>query len=385
MARAPKILYVDNDSSTFVSHRLDLAKAAHALGFEVHVAVPLGNRVNDITAAGLHVHNLKITRAGYNPFSELRLCLTLFSLFRNLQPDLIHLLRIKPALYGGIAARLTRVPAAVYALTGLGYVFSSTRMRARLLRPLLQGTLKLAFSHPNQRVLLQNPDDRNVLVSAKTCKFSDTIIIRGSGVNAEQYTPVAKQNRVPLVVLASRMLWEKGIREFVLAAEELKRGGTDARFALVGAPDPANPGSVPIEQLERWQREQAVEWWGWQPNMGEVFAMCDVMCLPSAYGEGVPRVLIEAAACGLPIVTTDSPGCREIVRHGENGFLVPVRDPHALATALRRLIENGSLRERLGANSREIAIKEFALGRVIAETCAMYRELLAHAAVVRST
>jgi glycosyltransferase involved in cell wall biosynthesis len=179
-----------------------------------------------------------------------------------------------------------------------------------------------------------------------------------------------------IVVLPSRLLWEKGIGEFVEAAKSLKTQGITARFALVGEPDPGNPSSVSAAQLRAWDAEGVVEWWGWRSNMETVIRESHIVCLPS-YGEGVPRVLIEAAASGRPIVTTDAPGCREIVRHGVNGFLVPQRDIPALTNALRVLLVNGTLRAALGQNGREIAVKEFSIEKVTRETLDVYRNLLA--------
>ena len=172
------------------------------------------------------------------------------------------------------------------------------------------------------------------------------------------------------------MVWDKGVKEFVTAAEILRRRGTGARFILVGDPDPENPASVPEEQLRTWRESGVVECWGRRSDMPNVFALAHVVCLPSAYGEGVPKVLLEAAACGRPIVTTDSPGCREVVRHEDNGLLVPVRSTVELADALQRLIENPELRQKMGARGREIAVKEFALEKVVSETIALYEELL---------
>jgi glycosyltransferase involved in cell wall biosynthesis len=203
-------------------------------------------------------------------------------------------------------------------------------------------------------------------------------LIRGSGVDMNIFTPRPEPEGVPVVILAARMLWAKGIGEFVDAARLLREQKVEARFVLVGESDPGNPSAVPVWQLEQWHDSGVVEWWGACSDMPRVFAEAHVVCLPSYYPEGVPKVLIEAAACGRPIVTTDVPGCREVVRHEENGLLVPTRDPVALAAALRRLIMSPALRDFLGRRGREIAVAEFGLERVIAETLAVYGDLLSH-------
>jgi glycosyltransferase involved in cell wall biosynthesis len=264
----------------------------------------------------------------------------------------------------------------VHLLTGLGYVFTAQAGKAALLRRAVILSCKVAFRHSNQRVIFQNPDDRSVFVDNRILPLQETVLIKGSGVDVETYRPTPEPQGLPLVLLASRMLSDKGISEFVEAARSLRDAGVCARFVLAGETDPGNPTAISAEQLRQWANSKVVEWWGQQNDMQSVLAQAHIVCLPS-FREGVPKVLIEAAACGRAIVTTDAPGCREIVRHGENGLLVPVRDSRALAEALRLLIENAPLRARMGLRGREIAVQEFSLERVVKETLNVYRELLA--------
>jgi len=226
------------------------------------------------------------------------------------------------------------------------------------------------------RIIVQNPDDLQRL--AKECDVDPNRItlIKGSGVDLKQFYPSQEPIGVPLVVLASRMLWNKGIGEFVEAASILNKEGVAARFALVGESDDHNPLSIPGSRLKKWHADNRVEWWGYRTDMPSVLAQASVVCLPSYYGEGVPKILIEAAASGRPIVTTDMPGCREIVRDGENGLLVPVRNSRELARALGRLINDAPLRREMGYRGRRIVESEFSVESVVEETIQVYEEML---------
>jgi glycosyltransferase involved in cell wall biosynthesis len=373
--KQPIVLFVDNDARTFLSHRLPLARAAARAGFDVHVAVPAGNKIQDLRTAGFRVHLLRLDRLGTRPLSELLSVIELAHLYNRLRPALVHHLRIKPVVYGGIVARLMRIPHVVNALTGLGYVFSSNTVKARMLRPLVRLGLRLALRYREQVTILQNSDDLDALLAARLATRDKVTLIRGSGVDVDEFLPLEEPAGDPVVVLPSRLIWEKGIAEFVVAAQIVRKTCPNARFALVGGPDPGNQRSVPISQLQSWQSAGLVEWWGWRNDIQTVFAETHIVCLPS-YGEGVPKVLIEAAACGRPVVGADAPGCREIVRHRRNGLLVPTRDPVALAAALEELIGSPALRASLGAAGRAMVISEFSLSRVIADTLALYGKFL---------
>ena len=374
--RKKKILFVVNDAPFFLSHRLPLALAALEEGYEVHVATPDSPLSATIQKHGLQFHAIPMHRSNMRLWKELKSFRALLNLYRRLQPDLVHHVTIKPVLYGGVAARLTKVPAVVFAVPGLGHVFVQEDLKTGLLRGAVKWAYRYVFGHPNARVIFQNPDDRLLMERAQLLAAENSILIRGSGVDINDFTPGPEAEGVPLVVLAARMLWEKGVGEFVDAAGQLREQKIEARFILAGESDPGNPSAVPVWQLEQWHDSGIVEWWGACDDMTRVFAEAHIVCLPS-YREGLPKVLIEAAACGRPIVTTDVPGCREVVRHEENGLLVPVRNPTALAAALRRLIASAVLRQFLGQNGREIAVAEFALDKVIEQTLAIYRGLLA--------
>ncbi len=373
-----RILFVVNEAGFFLSHRLPVARAAQAAGYDVHVATPEGKGVEKIKACGLTFHAVPLSRRGTLILDEIGSLVSLFRLYRLLRPHLVHHVTIKPVLYGGIMARLARVPAAVNAVTGLGYLFAARGFKVSLLRKVVMWLYGVALRHPNARAIFQNPDDRDMFVKSGILNTSRAVVIKGSGVDMNQFVPNQQiDNGVPMVVFASRMLWHKGVGEFVEAARRLRNKATSARFVLVGDTDSGNPTAVSTETLQNWHREGAVEWWGRQEDMPQVLSRSVVVCLPSAYGEGVPKILIEAAACGRAIVTTDAPGCREVVKHGENGLLVPVGDVVALASALEFLINDPVTCRRMGRRGREIAEAEFGIERVVGETLRLYRELLA--------
>jgi glycosyltransferase involved in cell wall biosynthesis len=371
-----KILYFVTEDWYFCSHRLPLALAAKKAGYDVVVVTRVNKHGELIRSHGLKLINLEISRQSRNPFKELGVIWRLFNIYREEKPNIAHHVALKPVLYGAVAARLACVPAVVSALAGLGFLFVSKHRKARLLRPMVEIAFRLLLNHPNNRVILQNPDDMYLLTSRAILSSESTILIRGSGVDTMQFQVTCEPDGIPLVLLASRMLWDKGIGDFVEAARKLKQKDVVARFVLVGEGDSQNPNSISNYQLERWQQEGAVEWWGRQVDMPAVFANSHVACLPSAYGEGVPKVLIEAASCGRPIVTTDAPGCREIVRNGKNGLLVPVGDASALEYALRQLIENASLRKTMGKYGRTVVEQEFSIEIVVRQTLFLYNELI---------
>lgn len=366
-----KLLFVVTEDWYFVSHRLALAVAAKQIGYDVAVATRAGAAVETIERAGIRLIPFNLSRRSGNPFLEIR---ALVHLYREECPDIVHHVALKPIVYGAISAWLTRVPAQVNALAGLGWFFTSARGAVRFLRPVVRKVLATLLKVRGSVTIVQNHDDRKVLLCANVPEACIRLI-RGAGVDTNRYYPVPLHSGPVMVVFASRMIWNKGAGQFVEAARLLTEAGVKARFVLVGDPDPDNPAAISEHTLRGWHGQNGVEWWGRYTDMPAVFHAAHIMCLPSYYGEGVPLVLLEAAASGLPIVTTDAPGCREIVHDGENGFLVPVRNVHALAQALRCLIDDADLRATMGQRGREIVVKEFSQEQVIRETLAVYREL----------
>jgi glycosyltransferase involved in cell wall biosynthesis len=369
--KKPKLLFVVTEDWYFVSHRLLLAVAAREAGYDVAVATRARQHAETIRRAGIRVIPLELSRRVGNPLLEL---LRLLSLYRRERPDIVHHVALKPIFFGGLALCLVGFPAQVNAVAGLGWLFTSRSCTARLLSPLIRWILARLLNAPRCRTIVQNPDDAELLTKSGV-KKSHLRMIRGAGLDTFQFSPSPELIEPVCVVLASRILWDKGVGEFVEAARRLKKEeSVKARFILVGDPDPDNPAAVPDAILSAWQKEKVVECWGYRDDMVTVFHAAHVVCLPS-YREGLPKVLLEAAACGRPIVTTDVPGCREVVREGENGLLVPARDAKALSDALLRLIKNPELRAEMGHRSREIVLKEFSSKKVIAQTLDLYEEL----------
>jgi glycosyltransferase involved in cell wall biosynthesis len=289
-------------------------------------------------------------------------------------PDLVHQITVKPVLYGTLAARLTHVPTVVNAMPGLGLGFGNA---TPIVKAIVRGGFSFALRHRRMKCIFQNDEDRDLFVGRGFIDAGQAVIIRGSGVDPSLFTRPADKTGLPVVMFASRLLLSKGVREFIEAARILARRGAHARFVVVGGLDRHNPDSATAADLEAWRAEGAVELWGHRDDMPAVLPQATIFCLPTYLPEGVPKVLLEAASARLPIVTTDRPGCRDVVVHGETGLLVQERDATSLANAIERLLADADLRERLGERARERVVARFTIDRVIAETLQVYRDLLA--------
>ena len=370
MNTRPKLLFVVTEDWYFVSHRLPLAVAAREAGFDVAVATRAGRQADVIRNAGIRLIPFELSRRSGNPFAEM---IALWLLYRRERPDIVHHIALKPVILGALAAWLARVTAQVNAVNGLGWLFTAPGRAERLIRPVLLWMLGRLLMQPHSLTIVQNPEDKALLESSgvPTARLR---LIRGAGVDVQIFYPVPPPPEPLCIVLVARMLWDKGVGEFVEAARCLTEAGVNARFVLVGDPDPVNPASVSESTLRSWHGQHGVEWWGRLDDIPAVLQAAHIACLPSSYGEGLPKSLLEAAACGLPIVTTDAPGCREVVRDGVNGLLVPVRDAAALAAALKKLVDNAALRRSMGEQSRLRAEIEFDQKTVIAQTLAVYRK-----------
>ncbi len=370
-----RLLITVNSAASLLSHRLPLALAAKAQGYEVHIATSSGLGVDAILAAGLIHHAIPLSRSGMNLVSELQTLIALVRLFVRVKPDIVHLVTIKPVLYGGIAARLVGVPGVVAAISGLGFVFMNTGLKVALVRTIAVQVYRLAFGKRNLKVIFQNPDDADTIIRATRLQRSKVAMIRGSGVDLSAFAATPLPAGVPVVAMAARLLRDKGVHEFVQAAILLRERGLEARFWLVGDPDPGNPTSVAHADMEAWRRSGAVELLGHRDDVAAVFAQSHIVVLPS-YREGLPKVLLEAAACGRAVVTTDVPGCRDAIDVETTGLLVPPRDAGALADAIERLLSDAALCERMGRAGRQLAQSEFSIEKVVATHLDIYRGLL---------
>lgn len=371
------LLFVVNNPAFFMSHRVPVALAAQKAGYDVHVATMDGPAVADIQALGMTHHAIPMTRSGKHPLQELGTLLALIRLFRRLRPEVVHLVTIKPVLYGGIAARLTRVPSMVAAISGLGFVFLSHSLKMRMVRAVVARLYRIALGHPNSRVIFQNANDRDLLKSLGAVRDDQVVIIRGAGVDLQAYTPSPEPPAPPVVVtMVARLLRDKGVQEFVQAARLLRERGVPVRMQLVGGLDAGNPTSATQADVDAWQREGCVQALGERTDVAALYAASHIAVLPS-YREGLPKSLIEAAACGRAVVTTDVPGCRDAIEPGVTGLLVPVRDAKALADAIARLAGDADLRQSMGAAGRALAEREFDIDQVARTHVALYDALSA--------
>jgi glycosyltransferase involved in cell wall biosynthesis len=306
----------------------------------------------------------------------------LTALYRDLQPDLIHHFTLRCVLYGSIAARLAGASPVVNGVTGLGYLFSSDEAKVRLLRTAVLSALYVITRGMRPWWIFQNPDDKALFQRWGIPDVDMTRVILGSGVDMDRFHVNGEAHGLgdeepPLIVFPARMLWSKGAGVFAEAAQVLQEKGISARMVLVGDRDPDNPESISRDQLEEWDATGGVEWWGHQDDMPAVFGQTDIVCLPSMYREGVPKVLIEAASAARPIVTTDMPGCREIVRDGWNGCVVPPGSADAVADALSFLIENPDRRREMGQRGRELVHEQFSIDQVVGSTLDLHGKALA--------
>lgn len=370
------IMFVVNDAGFFISHRLSIAKAAKAAGYEVAVATPPSDEVSRIIESGFTHYEIPLVRGKGNPIKELQTIFRLVKIYRESQPALVHHVTIKPVLYGTLAASLTGVTAVVNAISGLGFVFMERGILAFLRRRVVLASYRWLFQRKGIWVIVQNRDDYTYLLKKHCLSPKQAILIRGSGVNLERFTYKHESKEKTLVILPARMLWDKGVGEFVRAARKLRGKGIEARFALVGGIDASNPKSIDPKQLMRWAIDGDVEWWGGRQHMEHIYAKAHVVCLPS-YREGLPKSLLEAAASGRAVVTTDVPGCREAVIEAINGHLVPARDDEYLANALEDLIVNSAKRREMGPRARRMAEEKFSIERVISQHMELYRKALA--------
>jgi glycosyltransferase involved in cell wall biosynthesis len=366
------LLYVVNSPSFFLSHRLAIANAARTAGYDVQVATMNGDGIEQIISHGFVHHTLPMTRSGINPLTELRTLLAIWILLRRVRPDIVHLVTIKPVIYGGLAARATRVPAVVAAISGLGFVFIARGLRARIVRWVAVWSYRAALRNSRLCAVFQNRNDLDAFVRLGIVRTAQSTIVRGSGVDLAEFAPLPESATPPVVVMASRLLVDKGVREFVEAARLLRARGAAVRFQLAGDVDPGNSASIDAAELDVWRGQGIVELLGQRCDIAQVFAAASVVVLPS-YREGLPKVLIEAAACGRAVVTTDVPGCRDAIEPGHTGLLVPPRDAGALADAIERLVADRELRASLGRMGRALAEREFDVRGVIAAHLAIYQ------------
>ena len=370
-----RLLYVVNNPAFFLSHRLPIALAAKDAGYEVHVATMAGAASADIVSHGLRHHEIPMSRSGKNPLQEAATLVALWRLFRKIQPDVVHAVTIKPVLYGGIAARVAGVPSYVAAVSGLGFIFMRERQGFDFLRWAALKLYRLALGHRNSRVIFQNTNDRDVLLRAGAVRQQQIELIRGSGVDLERFVPVPEPEGSVIAVMVARLLTDKGVREFVEAARMVSARRDGIRWVLAGALDSGNPAAITAQELQAWQSEGLIDYVGEQTDVAGLYARSHIAVLPS-YREGLPKSLIEAAACGRAVVTTDVPGCRDAIEANRTGLLVPPRDAAALASAVQHLADDAVLRRQFGEEGRRLAERAFDIRQVVQRHLEIYSVLV---------
>lgn len=371
-----KILYVVTEDWYFWSHRLATARAARDLGYEVAVATHVGTHADAIRREGFRVLPLPPMRGSKGVLDYLRTVLGLAALYRLEKPDIVHHIALVPTFFGSIAVLLSRLGHSISTMTGLGFVFTSDRPKPRFIRALVVPFLRLVLSFQRHDMIFQNRADRDFFIREKIVAKPRTHLIPGSGVDTELFHPVSEPDGIVTAAFVGRMLRPKGVLDIVEAARVLRQRGTRVRLFLVGTPDPLNPESLTESDLVGWQAEGLLEWSGFRDDIAALWGQAHIALLPS-YREGFPKSLLEAAACGRPMVASDVPGCRDIVLHGSTGLLVPLKNGVALADAIQTLVDDPALRRRMGANARTLVETEFSNRRIGDQMQALYRHHLA--------
>jgi len=369
-----KLLFIVNVDKAFISHRLPIAVEAIRQGYEVHVATKITDQLNFLEMKGMIVHPLNLHRS--RVVSIVSEFLEILFLLYKIAPEVVHLVTIKPVIFGGIATRFLRSSAVISAISGLGFVFIGNGFIAKIRKKIVLYLYRFALNHKNQKIIFQNVDDINLLVSFAKVSHEKTILIPGSGVDLSKYKPSPlPENDFPIVMFASRFLIDKGIREFVEAAELINKVEHCADFILVGSIDLSNPASIQQDELNEWKRKGNVKIWEFSSNMEKTLLNATIVALPS-YREGYPKILIEAAACGRAVVTTDVPGCRDAIENNLTGLLTPARDVVSLAESISILLDNKMKCEKMGINGRRRAEELFDIRMVVDSHIKIYSDLL---------
>lgn len=376
--RPAKILFLVTEDRAFLSHRLPMARAAIATGADVYVATRMTRHADTIGKAGVHVIHINMDRGNKNPLRELITVASLVAILWRIRPDILHNSGVKPSIDGSLAALFAPAGHVVNMFTGMGAVFVETDKKS-VLRRTITLVLRLLMSRKNTTAVVQNRDDARLLADLGISSTDRCTLIPGSGVNLTDYPALPEPSGPVTFTLAARLLWDKGISEFVEAAKLVAADYPDVRFVVVGEPDPANPKSVDTKTLDRWRDLGIVRFTGQRSDIADIWARSHVAVLPS-YREGMPKSMLEAASSGRPLIVTDVPGCRDLVRDGQNGLLVPVQDSKALATAMIRLAADQSLRRLMGHNARKDAEEKFSDQVIEQATRELYQRIFRQAA-----
>lgn len=375
--KAPHVLMILNDIAWFWSHRQPLAQAILARGSKLSLATAKASSDPGVKDMSVEGHDLPDHGKGLGLFFHVKIVRAIIKTIKETQPDIIHAITLRHAFYTGIATRLIKYRPTVFTVAGVGSLFTDHSLKMNIVRAIALPLLRYAFRGPNRFLIFQNPDDRNLMIKHGVVDENQTTIIRGSGVDLKEFpfTP-EEENEEPIVLFSSRLIREKGIDDFIGAARILKNKGIKARFQIAGSVYQKNPNSLSREEMQGYHDEGVIEWLGQVSDMPELFKKISIMALPSYYGEGVPKILLEAAAIGRPIVTCDVPGCREAVNDNKNGILIPPKSPQNLSEAIERLLSNPELRQSYGRAGREMVEEDFHVDSVVSRTLDVYDSMI---------
>ena len=374
-----KLLFNITEDWFFCSHFLERALAAQKAGYSIIVLSRISLKKDILENYGIKFISIPFRRKSINPFYEIYVLLKIILIYKTVRPDIVHHVAAKPIIYGSIAARICRIKSVINAPVGMGYVFTSDTIKAKVLRPLLKILFKFFINSHNginkrNKVIFENKEDLNYFIKLRAVDPVNACIIQGAGVIIKQNYKPHKSKGIPTIALVARMLKDKGINEFVEAARIINRKKIFGNFLLVGDIDPGNPSSLRRQTLAKWNEDKVIKWVGWIENVGEILKKTDILCLPS-YREGLPKALIEGASYGLPIVTTNTVGCKDVVEDGVNGFLVPIKNVEQLSKRIFELIQNKDLRNKMGMESFKIASSKFSSEIINKQTLNVYNEM----------
>jgi glycosyltransferase involved in cell wall biosynthesis len=369
-----RLLYVVNEDWAFLLNRLPMARAAIKAGFEVHVATRVDEGAEAIEAEGFTLHPIPLRRGRISPLSAIPAIMALRRITARIKPEIAHHSGLQCCVYGSIAAFGRKFPY-VSAMTGMGYVFTSATWRTRLLKGILKWLLPSLLNRPGDVVLVQNPDDRAALANLGI-SGARTVLIPGSGVDTDALQPLPEPDGPITYGFAGRLLTDKGIRALVAAHDIVRHQGLETNLLIAGNPDPANPASVSVQEVNEWTQRAGITWLGHVKDISSLWKRCHFAVLPS-HREGLPGSLMEAAACERAMIATDAPGCREIVIDGQTGLLVPIEDPKALAQAIVKLATSPELRARYGKAARELVVSKLSAKIIGEQVVQLYNDMTA--------
>ena len=376
MSVPPKILMVLNDKAWFWSHRLPLAEGIIKEGWNLTVAAAGVSDDPGFETKTIKAIDLKAHGKGFNLLTELQLLISIFKAIKAAQPDLIHAITLRHAFYTGLAARLSGDKQCIFTIAGLGSLFSAESKKAKIMRLLALPFFRFAFHHKNAHIIFQNPDDAKAFQDCGAADSARSTIIKGSGVDLNKFKETPLPEGPPVFLFSSRLIREKGLREYVQAARLVKQKHKNASFLVAGDTNNTNPNSHTEDEVQAWHDDGSIEWLGHVDDMPTMLQGCHVFVLPSYYREGVPKVVLEAMATGRPIITTNMPGCRETVEDGINGFLVPPKDARALADQMNHILDDKDRLAAMGTASRAKAQAEFGVDSVVKRTLDVYKSCL---------